>query len=74
MSEEFLIYDKKNKPRKVKNLRKVFYDLPNELGNYDIKSVPCIEYLVIGGTVPWLDWMRFDTFKLLNPSIEVKWP
>ena len=74
MSEEILIHDKNDKPRKVKNLRKVFYDLPAGLGKFDLESVPCIEYLVIGGTIPWMDWMRLDAFKLLNPGVEVKWP
>ena len=72
MPEEIiLIFDKHNKPRKVKNLRKIFHDLPDILGKFDTESVPCVEYLVMGGTVPWFDWMRLDVFKLINPGVEI---
>jgi hypothetical protein len=67
-----IIRDGDNKVRKVKNLKLIQYDLPGGLGNMDELDVPCVEYLVIGNSSDWVDWMRQDIFEVLNPKVEIK--
>lgn len=63
-----VIRDASGKARKVKNIRNVIHEIPNDLGEIDY--IKYVEYIVIGNSREWVDYCRLDIFELLNPDIK----
>ncbi len=57
------------KKYEVKNLRVVYYDIPNKEGISE--HIKCVEFTVQGRNHNWDYWALYDPFKLVNPNISI---
>lgn len=57
-----------SKERNVKSLKVVNHEI-NRNGNPE--DVKCVEFVVIGRSSEWIDWMYYDDFKKYNPEKDI---
>jgi len=62
-----IIDPRDNKKYTIKDLKIVYYDLPDKKGK--MKRVKCIEYTVVGKHSEWKFWMKYKNLKAYNPNI-----
>ncbi len=58
-----------NKEQSIKNLKVVFYNLPDKKG--EMQNVKCVEFTVIGNHSEWKDWLLYRDFKNSNEIINI---
>lgn len=63
-----VIHPNTKKELEIKNLERIVHTISK---NGKDTGVECVEFVVVGKNSEWKDWSTYETFRELNPTIEI---